>query len=76
MIEFLSMDGYGAYVWTSYALTAIAAGGLVWWALGARATARARLERIQVLSAKDSLHPDDRLARGDAPDAPGTGYSL
>lgn len=76
MIGFLAMNGYAAYVWTSYALTALAVCGLVWWALAARGAARARLERIQVRAAQDSLTSEDSLARGDAPDGPGTGYSL
>lgn len=76
MIEFLAMNGYAGFVWTSYGLTALAVGGLIWWALDGRARARTRLERIQALSAKDSLHPEDSLARGDAPEAASTGYSL
>ncbi|TGY89318.1 heme exporter protein CcmD [Marinicauda algicola] len=75
MIEFLAMDGYAGFVWTSYGLTALAAGGLVWWALSGRARARARLARIQASAARDSLGGEDPLARGDAPDSGKTGHA-
>lgn len=76
MTEFLAMDGYAGFVWTSYALTLAVCAGLVWWTLSARAAARARLERLQALTARDSLGADDDLPRGDAPESGKTGHSL
>ncbi len=76
MIEFLAMNGYAGFVWTSYALTFLVIGALVWWTLAARSTARARLERLQALAARDSLKTDDDLPRGDAPDSGKTGHAL
>ena len=31
LAEFVHMGGYAAYVWSSYALTAVVIGGIVWW---------------------------------------------
>ena len=56
MNEFLAMGGYGAYVWTSYALAAIV---LVWnirSALGAHREARQRAERALSMAAADAAN--------------------
>jgi heme exporter protein D len=41
MSEFLAMGGYAAFVWPSYALTALTLGALAWVSGRARAAARA-----------------------------------
>lgn len=49
MSAFLAMDGYAAFVWSSYGLTAMGVGALIVWAVGARRAAAARLARLQAL---------------------------
>jgi heme exporter protein D len=46
--NFLSMGGYGAYVWPAYGLTAIAFAAVVVWTV---ATLKARRQEEQALSA-------------------------
>ena len=41
---FLSMGGYGAYIWPAYAAAVIALGGLLLWSLRARIKVRRELE--------------------------------
>ncbi|MBL8675066.1 MAG: heme exporter protein CcmD [Rhodospirillales bacterium] len=43
MSGFLAMGGYGAYVWPSYAVAALALGGLLAVSLAQRAAARREL---------------------------------
>ncbi|GGE44910.1 hypothetical protein GCM10011367_19570 [Marinicauda pacifica] len=76
MSDFLSMSGYGAYVWGSYGLTLAVIGALTWWTLAGRRGARERLARIQAQTAEDSRSPHDSLPRGDAPRSDETGYTL
>jgi heme exporter protein D len=41
---FLSMGGYGAYIWPAYAIALVALGGLLLWSLRARLKVRRELE--------------------------------
>ena len=41
---FLSMGGYGAYIWPAYAVALVALGGLLLWSLRARVKVRRELE--------------------------------
>lgn len=57
MSEFLSMGGYGAYVWTAYGVTALALVLLfVWSWYGARAR-EAELEQVRKLSRSERQRP-------------------
>lgn len=51
MNEFLHMGGYGAYVWSAYALAAVVLG---WNAVAARRTERERLARLAERSAAEA----------------------
>lgn len=57
MSEFLAMGGYGAYVWTSYGVTALFLALLfVWSLLGARAR-ETELEQVRKLSRAERRAP-------------------
>ena len=45
MSEFLAMDGYAAFIWPSYGLTALGVIGLIAFVLSERHAAKARLAR-------------------------------
>ena len=45
MSEFLAMDGYAAFIWPAYGLTALGVAGLALFILSERRAARARLAR-------------------------------
>ena len=49
LAEFFHMGGYAAYVWSSYALTLLVIGGIVWWsARELRTTREETLKRARV----------------------------
>ena len=49
LAEFLHMGGYAAYVWSSYAITLVVIGGILWWsARELRATREETLKRARV----------------------------
>jgi len=45
MSEFLAMEGYAAFIWPAYGLTALGVAGLALFILSERRAARARLAR-------------------------------
>jgi len=47
MSEFLAMDGYAAFIWPAYGLTALGVAGLALFILSERRAAQARLAREQ-----------------------------
>jgi len=47
MSAFLAMDGYAAFVWPAYGLTAAGVAGLIMLALKRRKDAEARLKRLE-----------------------------
>lgn len=47
---FLAMGGYGVYVWSAYAVTALVLGVLVLASLRARRSMRARLDQAELAS--------------------------
>jgi heme exporter protein CcmD len=51
MLKFLEMGGYAAYVWPSYALTALVVGLNIYWALRSLRDARTETRR-RLASAK------------------------
>jgi heme exporter protein CcmD len=55
MMEFLHMDGYAAYVWSSYAVTLGALALNILWAR--RSLARARHEALRRLTASQEHKP-------------------
>ncbi|XBQ17324.1 MAG: heme exporter protein CcmD [Oceanicaulis sp.] len=54
MSAFFAMDGYAAFVWSSYGLTLLGIGGLVALTIAARRRARARLDRLERLEAEET----------------------
>jgi heme exporter protein D len=47
--SFLAMGGYGAYVWPAYAITALAFGLMVVWALRGRGARRREEQQLAAL---------------------------
>lgn len=63
MSEFLSMGGYGAYVWTAYGVTALALLLLFLWSwFGARAR-ESELEQVRKLSRAERRAPSSGTLR-------------
>lgn len=54
---FLSMGGYGGYVWSSYALTVVVLAGVLWASVRAARLREAELEQLQ------SMRPNRRRRR-------------
>lgn len=48
MAEYFHMDGYGAFIWPAYGITALVTFGLVVWALRTHKAARARVAALEV----------------------------
>ena len=58
LADFLRMGGYAAYVWSSYALTLVVIGGIVWWsARELRATREETLKRART-RARSASHEE------------------
>jgi len=57
MSEFFAMDGYAAFIWPSYALTALGVIGLAVFALSERHSAKARLAREEDEASDNSANP-------------------
>ena len=57
---FLSMGGYGAYVWPAYGVAALVLGGLLLWSLRARGKVRRELEARGLGPPRARTVPDGR----------------
>jgi heme exporter protein CcmD len=47
MDSFLSMDGYGVWIWSAWGVSGLALTGLWVWSLMERRAARARLDQLE-----------------------------
>lgn len=79
MAEFFHMDGYGAFIWPAYGITALVTLGLVVWAVQAHAAARSRVAALEAHVRGDTLPgrntPGDNTPGDNTPgvNAPGDG---
>ena len=70
--EFLDMGGYATYVWSSYGLTLLVIGGIVWWsALELRRTREETLGRARVRPPRQRPGRQDGPRSGRSPERPG-----
>ncbi|MGI9502950.1 MAG: heme exporter protein CcmD [Geminicoccaceae bacterium] len=71
MSEFLSMGGYGAYVWTAYGVTGLFLLLLFLWSwFGARAR-ETELQQVRQLSRAERRAPSSATLRDAEPTVPG-----